>query len=142
MIRRSTIQDLECIYQLVCELEKDKLSHTEFTRIYRDQIANDRYCCLVCEIDDRIAGFLNLRFEDQLHHCARVAEILEFSVFASDRSRGIGKELFAAACTAARESGCEQIEAASGRQRSDAHRFYLREGMQNSHIKLTKKLLG
>jgi PhnO protein len=142
MVRRSTIQDLEAVYQLICELENDELSHTEFTRIYCDQMPDDRYCCLVYETDGEIAGFLNLRFEEQLHHCSKIAEILEFSVLASARSRGIGKELLESASTVAKEHGCEQIEAASGRQRSDAHRFYQREGMQNSHIKLTKKLPG
>ena len=140
MIRRSTMQDLEDVYQLTCELENDELPYAAFVRIYKNQILDDRYACLVCVTDDRIVGFLNMRFEEQLHHTARIAEILEFSVRTSERSRGIGKDLFTAACALAKEHGCEQIEAASNQKRTDAHRFYMREGMQNSHYKLTRKL--
>lgn len=140
MIRRSTMQDLEDVYQLTCELENDELPYAAFVRIYNNQMLDDRYACLVCVTDDRIVGFLNMRFEEQLHHTARIAEILEFSVRTSERSRGIGKDLFIAACALAKENGCEQIEAASNQKRTDAHRFYMREGMQNSHYKLTEKL--
>lgn len=140
MIRRSTMQDSEAIYQLTCELENSELPYTEFMRIYYNQSNDDRYVCLVSETDEKINGFLNLRIEGQLHHVAGVAEILELSVTSNARNRGIGKELLSAACLAAKERGCVLIEAASNKTRIDAHRFYEREGMQSSHFKFTRNL--
>lgn len=47
------------------------------------------------------------------------------------RSRGHGKALLAWLTRHARQNGCAQLHLDSGAQRKDAHRFYLREGMEN-----------
>jgi len=46
------------------------------------------------------------------------------------RSSGAGKALFDWLLDTARNEGCQQLHLDSGVQRFDAHRFYLREGMQ------------
>ena len=45
------------------------------------------------------------------------------------RSRGIGKTLLAYLEATARRLGCDALALDSGTQRTDAHRFYFREGM-------------
>jgi GNAT superfamily N-acetyltransferase len=47
------------------------------------------------------------------------------------RSKGYGKALLAWLAGQARQNGCAQLHLDSGAQRKDAHRFYLREGMEN-----------
>lgn len=140
MFRKGTLKDCIGIYNLICELENNQLPFDRFSEIYQSQISDNHYYCLVCEHDNSIIGVLNLRFEEQLHHSERIAEILEFAVNSSYRKRGIGKELLAYACQLAKEFGCTQIEAACNQRRADAHRFYLREGMKNSHFKFSKGL--
>lgn len=48
---------------------------------------------------------------------------------ASERSRGVGALLLAELINRARSAGCHLIDLDSGVQRSDAHRFYQREGL-------------
>lgn len=141
MYRKATISDCKAVYDLICDLESKKLPYDSFAEIFAEQVADNRFYCLVCERDSQLAGVLNLRFEGQLHHAARIAEILEFSVDASCRGLGIGKQMFAEACRIAREFGCSQIELATNQLRTDAHRFYVREGMHNFHFKFSKSFI-
>ena len=89
---------------------------------------------------DDVVAFINLRYEDQLHHAARIAEVLELVVDPAQRSQGIGGRLFDYACGQARAHGCQQIELTTNQLRHDAHRFYARKGMLNSHYKFTLPL--
>lgn len=78
--------------------------------------------------------------EDQLHHCARIAEIMELAVEEGCRGRGIGTVLFDRACALSAQAGCVQIELSCSCARHDAHRFYARKGMCLSHRRYIKTL--
>lgn len=56
------------------------------------------------------------------------------------RSQGYGKSLLAWLTEHARRQGCAQLHLDSGAQRKDAHRFYLREGMENAGFHFMTKL--
>lgn len=137
MYRKATMEDCKAVYALICDLECKQLPYDSFAEIFAEQVADSRFYCLLCEREGQVAAVLNLRFERQLHHASRIAEILEFSVDAACRSCGIGKKMFAEACRIAREFGCSQIELATNQLRTDAHRFYTREGMHNFHYKFS-----
>jgi len=123
-------------------MEQRQLEFSRFSAIYQKQINSGHYYCLVYESDEHVIGVLNLRFEEQLHHSECIAEIMEFAVDPAYRKQGIGKKMFAAACQLAKEFGCTQIEVACNQLRTDTHRFYLREGMQNFHFKFSRSLIG
>ncbi|MEE0111482.1 MAG: GNAT family N-acetyltransferase [Oscillospiraceae bacterium] len=142
MYRKAALDDCESIYQLICEMEQKTLPYSRFADIFRKQLQNEQYYCIVCEKDGRVVGVLNLRLEEQLHHAQRIAEILEFVVSASCRSQGIGKEMLSWACRIAGDLGCTQIEVACNQLRTDTHRFYIREGMHNYHFRFSKSLTG
>lgn len=57
------------------------------------------------------------------------------------RSKGHGAALFTWLCQHAAAEGCQSIQLDSSHARKDAHRFYQREGMQNSALHF-KKLLS
>lgn len=140
--RKSSLEDCKAIYSLICDMENTELPYDRFCEIYRDQLTDGHYYCLVCEQDDVVVSALNLRFELQLHHTERIAEILEFAVAPTCRNKGIGKEMLARSCQIAEDNGCSQIEVDCNQLREDTHRFYMREGMQNFHYKFSKRLLG
>lgn len=140
--RKSTLTDCEMIYSLICELEGRELPFEKFNKIYCEQLSNKHYYCLVGEKNDNILAVLNLRFEEQLHHSECIAEIMEFAVKSSCRSQGIGKQMFEKATQIAEAYGCSQIEVACNQLRTDTHRFYLREGMNNFHYKFSRRLTG
>ncbi len=142
MYRKSTLDDCRVIYSLICDMENKKLPYDKFEKIYHNQINDYHYYCLACEQDGMVIGALNMRFEEQLHHAERIAEILEFSVNSTCRNKGIGKEMFFQSCQIAKDNGCSQIEVACNQLRKDTHRFYMKEGMHNFHFKFSKQLIG
>ena len=142
MYRKATIHDCPTVYHLICDMENRQLPFEQFRTIYRDQLSDRHYYCLVREQADGVIAVLNLRFEEQLHHADRIAEIMEFAVEAAFRSQGVGKEMLEQACLIAKEHGCSQIEVACNQLRKKTHRFYLREGMHNFHYKFSKTLTG
>lgn len=140
LLRKSTPGDLPAIYRLICALEDSTLPLQAFSSIYQTQLASPAYYHLVCEQDGAVAGVLTLRFEAQLHHAARIAEILEFVVDPACRGCGIGRAMLACARRLAQENGCVQIELDTNQARTEAHRFYRREGMNNTHFKFCRPL--
>lgn len=138
MYRKSELGDCRAIYDLICDMEGKRLSYDLFKGIYLRQLSDEeRFYCLIYEAGGQVASMLNLRFEEQLHHAGRIAEIMEFVVDPSCRSRGVGTGMFEEACRITRERGCPQIEVACNQLRADTHRFYLRQGMKNYHYKFS-----
>lgn len=138
--RKATLEDCKKVYSLICDLEGKELPFEIFCEIYYEQLNSKHYYCLLGEKDNNILAVLNLRFEKQLHHTECIAEIMEFVVDSSCRSQGIGKQMFEKAVQISESYGCTQIEAACNHRRTDTHKFYLREGLNNSHYKFSKKL--
>ncbi|MCP8968916.1 GNAT family N-acetyltransferase [Ectobacillus ponti] len=58
----------------------------------------------------------------------------------SERSKGYGEVLLAAVEAWGREDGCEAVSLTSGLQRTDAHRFYEREGYAKTSFAFRKSL--
>lgn len=138
--RFGTRGDCSQVYDLICMLEDTKLPWDVFSRIWEKQTTSPDYLSLVCEEDGTILGVLNLRFEEQLHHARYVAEIMELAVRSDLRGKGIGKALMTRACEISRGKGCLQLEVDCNLIRTDAHRFYQREGMKKSHYKFSMEL--
>lgn len=80
MYRKATMQDCESIYALLCDMEQTQLPFQRFSTIYARQLENQSYYALVRVEGEKVLGIINLRFEEQLHHAGRIAEILEFAV--------------------------------------------------------------
>ena len=138
--RKSKKEDVASLYELMCILENKTLPYDVFLEIYEEQLASKNSYCLVAEKENKMVAMLNMRFERQLHHCEKIAEVMEFVVLEKERNLGIGKAMFQKACDIAKENGCPQIELATNQLRLHAHRFYEREGMSNFHYKFSMRL--
>ena len=88
MIRRAVQADLPEIYQLICALEETAFPKEIFTWGYDAILANSSHLLLVAEEQGKVQGVLHLRMEFQLHHCDRIAEIMELIVSPAARSKG------------------------------------------------------
>ena len=137
IIRHAQLKDSEEIRYLISEMEEKELPADTFGQIYRTQLHNDKFLCLVGEMAGKVVACINLRMEWQLHHAARICEIMEFAVQSDCRSQGIGKRLFDRACNEAKAEGCVQIEVACNQLRVRTHHFYERMGMHNFHYKFS-----
>jgi len=90
---------------------------------------------LVAETDGVVVGMCQVMvFRHLQHHGGRCAEIESLHVHPDVRSRGIGGQLLAAAVLSAHRAGCYRVQLTSNSQRTDAHRFYLRHGFDDSHV--------
>ena len=142
MFRKSEEKDCEAIYNLICDMENKQLPYDIFEKMYQNQLKRKDMYCIIQEDGEKMTAMLNLRFEEQLHHCEKIAEIMEFVVNAENRNAGAGKEVLEEACRVAEANGCSQIEVACNQLRKDTHRFYEREGMHNFHYKFSRRLTG
>ena len=142
MYRKSMEKDCRAVYDLICDLEKKQLPYGEFEKIYLNQLQKENMYCLIEEEAGKVRAMLNLRFEEQLHHCEKIAEVMEFVVSPDCRGQNVGKKMFAEAKKITLEKGCSPIELATNQLRKDAHKFYAREGMHNFHYKFSKRLIG
>ena len=142
MFRKSEEKDCKAIYDLICDMENKQLPYDVFEKMYQNQLKRKDMYCIIREDGGIVTAMLNLRFEEQLHHCEKIAEIMEFVVNAENRNAGVGKEALEEACRVAEAYGCSQIEVACNQLRKDTHRFYEREGMHNFHYKFSKRLTG
>ena len=140
MIRKAEEADIVHIHALCGELEACDFPCEPFAEICRDILHDGSHVILVYEEEGTVCGFLHMRMEYQLHHCARIAEILELDVAENMRSQGIGRQLFQAACSLAAEEKCVQINLVSSTGRKDAHRFYETKGMVRTHYGFTMPL--
>lgn len=103
------------------------LEEAEFLgRVRRQMAAGYRLACL--EEGGKVVAVAGYRFNETLF-LGRYLYVDDLVTDAERRSRGHGRRLFAWLVDLARREGCSHLELDSGVQRTDAHRFYLREGM-------------
>ena len=87
-----------------------------------------------------VVGMIGLHLQFHLHHVNWIGEIQELVVMPQARGLNVGSKLLAWAEEEARQAGAEMTELSTNVKRHDAHRFYLREGYEQSHFRFTKAL--
>ena len=135
-IRSATREDEETIYRMICDLENKELSRTDFNQVFQTNLAQERICYLIAELENKPVGMGSCHVQLLLHHVCMVAEIQEMYVAPEHRSREIGKALVEQLIVFAKSKGALQIEVTSNNVRENAHRFYQKEGFKKSHVKL------
>jgi len=95
---------------------------------------------VVGEENGRVVAVLSLHFIPQLAVAGPFARISYLCVQEGLRSQGIGRQLEEYAETTARARGCDLIELHSNGRRTEAHRFYFRQGYEESPKYLMKRL--
>jgi GNAT superfamily N-acetyltransferase len=93
-----------------------------------EAIASDESAVLVAEHRGELLGFCTAYLELNSVRYGRRCWVEDLAVNPNHRSQGAGKDLLDAAKAWARERGATHLELDSGEARTDAHRFYDREG--------------
>lgn len=138
--RRATIDDLDSVYSLICDLESQELDRVAFDTIYRFNINSSEAIYIVADIDGRVVGFLSIHIQHILHHSKPTCELQELNVFDEYRSMGVGTALMQEAEKIATKLGLEEIELTTKVFRKRAQGFYTRLGYVNTHLKFVKKI--
>jgi GNAT superfamily N-acetyltransferase len=138
MIRRAQPADTEAIRALIAQLDYDPpIDLAE--KIVRLSAHPDEVL-LVYELDTEVVAFLSLHFSTQIATTGDFARISYFAVKDSARGHGIGHQLEAHITRLARERNCDRIEVHCHTRRTDAHRFYERQGYEESPKYFIKRL--
>ncbi|HNQ21895.1 MAG TPA: GNAT family N-acetyltransferase [Phycisphaerae bacterium] len=123
---RST-EDVSRCYPVMAQL-RPQLSHAEFCAQVARQQADGGYELAMLELGGvpvAVAGYRHL-YAVPYHRFLYVDDLVTAAEW---RGRGWGATLFDHLVEYARQAGCLEVQLDSGLWRSDAHRFYFRQGM-------------
>lgn len=139
VIRNADATDVAVVYSFLCSLSEKEYNRQLFEEHYVHNITDDKNIYLVAEIDNEIAGFLSCHGQILLHHNGWVYEIQEMYTDEKYRGKGVGKLLLQKLEGILSERSYDIIDVTSNNRRQDAHRFYLKNGFVQTHLKFTKK---
>jgi len=138
-IRMATEADAEKIAGLLAQLGYPRSEG--FIREKIRELTNHPAGELAVAIDGgTVVGFISLHFIPQLALPGDFARISYLCVDESFRGQGVGQQLESYCERRARERGCNRIELHCHSRREQAHRFYFRQGYEESPKYLMKKL--
>lgn len=131
VIRKAVIEDWKQISSLLDQLEysntesfiKEKLE--VFLRDPNEEL-------LVFEESNQVIAFISMHFIPQLALKGDFARISYFAVDQHIRSKGLGRKIEEYCTNLAIEKKCDRIEVHCHSRRTDAHRFYMRQGYSES----------
>jgi len=139
-IRKARISDGNTIITLL-----DQLGYPQTNFFINEKIERLLECpdaqLLVYELAGQVAAFISLHFIPQIALEGDFARISYFAVDSAYRSQGIGHEMLDFCFELARERKCDRFEVHSHTRRTGAHRFYLREGFEESPKHFFKMLV-
>jgi GNAT superfamily N-acetyltransferase len=138
-IRRATMEDWRGIRLLLDQLDYPGTEHYLPEKIDRMMRDPDEVL-LVFEEEGVIMGCISLHFIPQLALPGDFARISYFAIDEQARSKGIGREMEEYCTGLAKERGCYLIEVHCHTRREGAHRFYYRQGYEESPKYLVKRL--
>ena len=122
-----TDADIERCYAVIAEL-RPHVPRAGFVPQVRRQMQAG-YRLAFVEDKGNVMAAAGFRLGETLFH-GRFMYVDDLITTAAQRARGHGKKLFQWLAQYARDHGCTHLDLDSGVQRFEAHRFYLREGMQ------------
>jgi PhnO protein len=145
-VREATVKDWPAVASLLAELGRPDVRGQEdrdwHGQRFADYLARPDTVALVAEVDGEVAGFCDLEFRQRLNFRTPQAWIPDLVVAENRRGLGAGAALLARADEVSKERGCWGLTLESATWRTDAHRFYLREGYDDSGISFSKSLTG
>ena len=138
-LREAEIADAPEIVNLLAELDYPGTSHFIHERIAQLLKHPDEKLLVSIE-NEKVSGVLSLHFIPQLALPGDFCRISYFCVDPDTRGSGTGKALEERAVEIARERGCDRIEVHCHARRTEAHRFYFRQGYSESPKYLYKSI--
>ena len=132
MIRHATIDDTPRLLPLLSELGYPTTLE-DLNRRFLKFVKNPGYGIAVCEMDEKITGFIAWTITDHLISDATRFSIVGIVVSTNHRNMGIGKKLMKFVEDIAKQHSPAIIDLTSGlrRAKDGTHEFYKRIGYKN-----------
>jgi len=139
-LRPASLADTEAVYGLICELKQKAYDRHTFAAGFAANLSNPHQRYQLAEVNGEIVGLIGIQIMFPLNLNCWIGEIQELVVLPQMRGLNVGKTLLEWAEEEARHRGVSLMELSSGKVRTDAHRFYQREGYEQSHFRFKKAL--
>jgi N-acetylglutamate synthase-like GNAT family acetyltransferase len=130
-IRKAQLSDITAIQALLRQLDYPDTEQFLLTKLEK-MLMDPNEVMLVCELDSEVVAFISVHFIPQIALQGDFARISYFAVKDETRGKGIGAEMEKHITALAKEKNCDRIEVHCHTRRSDAHRFYLRQGFKEA----------
>ena len=139
MVIRVATSDTEIAscYPVMKELRQD-LEEKEFTGTVRE-LQQTGYRLAYLDMSGQVVAVAGFRVGHNLAW-KRHLYVDDLVTLSTQRSKGHGSRLLAWLVDVAATENCRQLHLDSGMQRKDAHRFYIREGLQPSGYHFVKEI--
>jgi GNAT superfamily N-acetyltransferase len=140
MIFRDAIpEDIPYIVSLLADdrlgAQREQLGDPRYAKALQDIDADATTRFIVMEDDGIVVGCMQMSILPGLaRRGVRRAQFESVRIAGSQRNNGLGAALVAEGIRLAREAGCGLIELSSDATRIDAHRFWKRQGFEDTHI--------
>jgi GNAT superfamily N-acetyltransferase len=138
-IRKATVSDSTRIVDLLNQLGYPGTEQFITKKILQLTGDPDEELLVAAE-DGEVLGFISIHFVPQIALPGAFARISYLCVDEKARGRGIGRQLESYCENLARNRNCDRIELHCNYRRKRAHRFYYRQGYEESPKYLMKKL--
>lgn len=133
----ATDAEIADCYPVMAEL-RPHIARERFLPLVKSMHA-DGYRLACIRKDGRVVAVAGYRISTNLFY-GRNLYVDDLVTAESERSQGHGKALLAWLRQLAVDEGCDALHLDSGVQRKDAHRFYLREGLELSSHHFSTRL--
>lgn len=138
-IRRARAEDVPAIVAMLADdslgRQREQPGDPSYSAAFAEINADPRQFLAVAELDDALAGTLQLTFVPGLSRRGMTRAQIEAVRVASDqRSNGVGRVMVEWAITTARQQGAGLIQLTSDVSRERAHTFYERLGFRATHV--------
>ena len=137
-IRQGRQEDARSLVNLLQQLGHPLSEEEVRTKI--DLFKAEDFRLLVCEIDEKVVGFISLHWFDKFHSLGKTARITALCVDEKVRDAGIGGTLVAAAERLMKEHHCREIEVTTNMRRALTPDFYRKHGYEEHSKHFVKNL--
>ena len=139
-IRKTKLEDLDSVFELLNELYENKIEYSKFTQKYKDSLEDSSFYGIVAIENNKVVGVLISRVINRLAKKKNILFIDDLIVNEKCRNIGIGKLLIQTATAYAISKDCGALELTSMIQNINAHRFYENNGFEKRQYKFKKSL--
>ena len=139
-IRKTKLEDLDSVFELLDELYENKIEYSKFTQKYKDSLEDSSFYGIVAIENNKVVGVLISRVINRLAKKKNILFIDDLIVNEKCRNIGIGKLLIQTATAYAISKDCGALELTSMIQNINAHRFYENNGFEKRQYKSKKTL--
>ena len=139
-IRKTKLEDLDSVFELLDELYENKIEYSKFTQKYKESLEDSSFYGIVAIENNKVVGVLISRVINRLAKKKNILFIDDLIVNEKCRNIGIGKLLIQTATAYAISKDCGALELTSMIQNINAHRFYENNGFEKRQYKSKKTL--